>query len=192
MSHLSRPRVANSAITLSRGPTHGTRRGRRGHEKTARNRKSAYRALRSGRHASHEGIGYHNSFEPRGAPSVDKRRTHQTQERHRCEVSEEISCRREDQEMQTLCSRPFAVESLAIGALTLSALQTQGGDFTLTNLVSNIDGLAKITDPQLVNPWGVSHSLTSPFWTSNQGTNTATLYNVTQGTSVTKVNINSP
>jgi hypothetical protein len=35
---------------LSRGPTHGARRGRRGHEKTARNRKSAYRTLRSGRH----------------------------------------------------------------------------------------------------------------------------------------------
>jgi len=94
--------------------------------------------------------------------------------------------------MRTLCSRPFAVASLAIGALTLSALQTQGQDFHQTNLVSNIDGLAKITDPQLVNPWGVSHSLTSPFWTSNQGTNTATLYNVTQGTSVTKVNINPP
>jgi len=94
--------------------------------------------------------------------------------------------------MRTLCSRTFAVASLAIGALTLSALQTQGQDFHQTNLVSNIDGLAKITDPQLVNPWGVSHSLTSPFWTSNQGTNTATLYNVTQGTSVTKVNINPP
>src|SRR5215467_9179784 len=103
-----------------------------------------------------------------------------------------LICRREDQQMRTLCSRPFAVASLAIGALTLSALQTQGQDFTQTNLVSNIDGLAKITDPQLVNPWGVAHSLTSPFWTSNQGTNTATLYNVTQGTSVTKVNINPP
>ena len=94
--------------------------------------------------------------------------------------SEEISYRREDQEMRTLCSRPFAVASFAIGALTLSALQTQaaeqtqGADLTQTNLVSNIPALkAKITDPQLVNPWGVSHSPTSPFWTSNQGKNTA-------------------
>src|SRR5262249_2046336 len=68
------------------------------------------------------------------------------------EFFEVPSCRREDQEMQTLCSRPFAVASLAIGALTLSALQTQGADFTQTNLVSDIPGLAKITDPQLVNP----------------------------------------
>src|SRR5262249_18673316 len=100
--------------------------------------------------------------------------------------------------MQTLCSRPFAVASLAIGALTLSALQTPGADFTQTNLLSNIDGLATIPDPQLVNPWGVSHILTSPFWTSNQGgsdgagNNTATLYAVTDKTTVTKVNINPP
>jgi uncharacterized protein (TIGR03118 family) len=101
--------------------------------------------------------------------------------------------------MRTLCSRPFAVASLAIGALTLSALQTQGAeqtqgaDLTQTNLVSNIPALkAKITDPQLVNPWGVSHSPTSPFWTSNQGKNTATLYAVTGETTVTKVNINAP
>ena len=101
-----------------------------------------------------------------------------------------------DQKMRTLCSRPFAVASLAIGALTLSALQTQGAeqtqgaDLTQTNLVSDIPGLAKITDPQLVNPWGVSHSPTSPFWTSNQGKNTATLYAVTDKTTVSKVNIN--
>jgi uncharacterized protein (TIGR03118 family) len=99
--------------------------------------------------------------------------------------------------MRTLCSRPFAVASLAIGALTLSALQTRADDcstgcFTQTNLVSDIPGLAKITDPQLVNPWGVSHSPTSPFWTSNQGKNTATLYAVTGETTVTKVNINAP
>src|SRR5215813_7051921 len=101
-------------------------------------------------------------------------------------------------QMRTLCSRPFAVASLAICALTLSALQTQGAeqtqgaDLTQTNLVSDIPGLAKITDPQLVNPWGVSHSPTSPFWTSNQGKNTATLYAVTDKTTVTKVNINPP
>jgi uncharacterized protein (TIGR03118 family) len=108
--------------------------------------------------------------------------------------------------MRTLCSRPFAVASLAIGALTLSALQTlqtqgadkpkglktQGADFTQTNLVSDIPDLATITDPQLVNPWGVSHSPTSPFWISNQRKNTATLYRVTGKTTVSKVNINPP
>jgi hypothetical protein len=63
----------------------------------------------------------------------------------------------------------------------------QDPNFVQTNLVSNIPGLATITDPNLVNPWGVSHSPTSPFWVSNQGTNTATLYGVTDATNVSKV-----
>lgn len=37
---------------------------------------------------------------------------------------------------------------------------------------------AAITDPALVNPWGVSHSATSPFWVSDNGTGQATLYSV--------------
>ncbi len=52
--------------------------------------------------------------------------------------------------------------------------------------------MATITDPELVNPWGVAHSATSPFWTSNQGSNTATLYAVTGSTNVTKTIINPP
>src|SRR5262245_55235995 len=97
--------------------------------------------------------------------------------------------------MRTLCSRPFAVASLAIGALTLSALQTQGADFTQTNLVSNIDGLAKITDLKLKNPScdsyrpGSTESPGSPFWVSNQGTSTATVYGVADKTTVRQVNI---
>jgi uncharacterized protein (TIGR03118 family) len=64
--------------------------------------------------------------------------------------------------------------------------------YVQTNLVSDIPGLAAITDPELINPWGVSESTTSPFWVSNQNTNTSTLYTVTNNTDVTKVNINSP
>jgi uncharacterized protein (TIGR03118 family) len=48
-----------------------------------------------------------------------------------------------------------------------------------SNLVSDIQGLAQVTDPSLVNPWGVSFSPSSPFWVSNQHTNTATLYTQT-------------
>lgn len=46
-----------------------------------------------------------------------------------------------------------------------------------TNLVSNIPGLASTTDPNLVNPWGISASSTSPFWISDNGTGVTTLYN---------------
>jgi uncharacterized protein (TIGR03118 family) len=45
-----------------------------------------------------------------------------------------------------------------------------------TNIVSDVPGLAPVTDPNLKNPWGVSFSATSPFWVSNAGSNTSTLY----------------
>jgi len=45
------------------------------------------------------------------------------------------------------------------------------------NLVSDIAGMADVTDAHLVNPWGISESTGSPFWVSNQGTATSTLYN---------------
>jgi uncharacterized protein (TIGR03118 family) len=78
------------------------------------------------------------------------------------------------------------------GLLALTVNSVHADPFIQTNLVSDIPGLATITDPLLVNPWGLSHSPTSPFWTSNQGTSTATLYGVTGSTNVTKVNINPP
>src|SRR5881397_3206834 len=51
--------------------------------------------------------------------------------------------------------------------------------FSQTNLVSSVSGLAPVTDTNLRNPWGMSFSATSPFWVSNQGTNTSTLYGAT-------------
>lgn len=50
-------------------------------------------------------------------------------------------------------------------------------DVRQTNLVSDIPGMAKFTDPNLVNPWGISESAGSPFWVSNNGSDTSTLYN---------------
>jgi uncharacterized protein (TIGR03118 family) len=79
-----------------------------------------------------------------------------------------------------------------LAVLLLGAAPAYAGPYIQTNLVSNIPGFATITDPKLVNPWGFSHSATSPFWVSNQGTNSTTLYAVTGGTSVTKTVINPP
>jgi uncharacterized protein (TIGR03118 family) len=50
-------------------------------------------------------------------------------------------------------------------------------DFVQTNLVSDIPGFAATTDPQLINPWGLTASSTSPFWVSDNQTGFATLYN---------------
>jgi len=76
--------------------------------------------------------------------------------------------------------------AIALGAFCAETGQALAG-YLQTNLVSDIPGLAIITDPLLVNPWGMSRSPTSPFWTSNQGTNSATLYAVTGTTTVTQV-----
>ncbi len=44
------------------------------------------------------------------------------------------------------------------------------------NLVSNLPGKAPVTDPNLVNPWGLSRSSTSPWWASDNGMGVSTLY----------------
>jgi len=49
--------------------------------------------------------------------------------------------------------------------------------FVQTNLVSDVPGLAEFTQPDLINPWGMSSSATSPIWVSDNGTGLATLYN---------------
>jgi uncharacterized protein (TIGR03118 family) len=91
-----------------------------------------------------------------------------------------------------LFQRFLATTTIILSVLYASAWQAEAGPFVQTDLVSDISGLATITDAQLVNPWGLAFTATSPFWTSNQGANTATLYAVTGSTSVNKVVINPP
>jgi uncharacterized protein (TIGR03118 family) len=81
---------------------------------------------------------------------------------------------------------------IAIGALCAGTNQSLALPYDQTNLVSDIPGLAAVTDPELKNPWGMSETATSPFWISNQGTNTSTLYSISGSTNVSKVNINAP
>jgi uncharacterized protein (TIGR03118 family) len=52
--------------------------------------------------------------------------------------------------------------------------------FTVTNLVTDDQTVnaAQITDPNLVNAWGISFSPASPFWVSDNGTGKSTLYRV--------------
>jgi uncharacterized protein (TIGR03118 family) len=44
------------------------------------------------------------------------------------------------------------------------------------NLVSDQTGVADFVDPNLINPWGICTSATSPFWLSDNGTGLSTLY----------------
>src|SRR5579863_9819682 len=74
------------------------------------------------------------------------------------------------------------MKRLLLIACTLLVFQTSSlfADslvYSQVNLVANTPGVAAQTDSHLINPWGMSFSATSPFWVSNQGSNTATLYN---------------
>jgi uncharacterized protein (TIGR03118 family) len=61
--------------------------------------------------------------------------------------------------------------------LSLTPLARGAAIYVQTDLVSDVPGLALTTDPNLVNPWGISNSATSPYWISDQGTGVSTLYN---------------
>jgi uncharacterized protein (TIGR03118 family) len=44
------------------------------------------------------------------------------------------------------------------------------------NLISDLNGVARITDPNLVNPWGMAAGPTTPLWVADNGTDVSTLY----------------
>jgi uncharacterized protein (TIGR03118 family) len=76
--------------------------------------------------------------------------------------------------------RSLVTTTIAIGILYTGAWRAEADSaYVQTDLVSDIPGLAALTEPNLVNPWGMSHTATSPIWTSNQGTSTANLFAVT-------------
>ena len=89
-------------------------------------------------------------------------------------------------------------QAVILTTVALSALCAGSGtahaQFKQTNLVSDIPGLATLTDPSLINPWGVSFLPGSPIWVSNQGTNTSNLYPVvgSTGVSPTLFTVNIP
>ena len=76
--------------------------------------------------------------------------------------------------------------SALITGLALS-LPVAATPFTTINLVTDDQTVnaAQITDPNLVNAWGISHSPTSPFWVSSNGKALSTLYRVDPLTNAT-------
>jgi uncharacterized protein (TIGR03118 family) len=73
--------------------------------------------------------------------------------------------------------RPW--KSLSVFAVSLFLLPaiTQAQHYKQTNLVSDISGMAPVTDPNLKNPWGLTRSPGgSPWWVGNNNSGTSTLY----------------
>jgi uncharacterized protein (TIGR03118 family) len=75
----------------------------------------------------------------------------------------------------------FVLAALAVGG-------TAKAQYGQTNLVSDLPGVAAVTDPNLQNPWGIAASPTSPLWVADNKTGLASIYNgdgVIQGLVVT-------
>jgi uncharacterized protein (TIGR03118 family) len=83
-------------------------------------------------------------------------------------------------------ARSLAARALVPLAICLAASVSSrcSAQYLTTNLVSNQPGVAKITDPGLLNAWGISYGATSPFWVSSNGAGTAVLYSVNPATNV--------
>src|SRR5215831_1164301 len=77
-------------------------------------------------------------------------------------------------------TRRFNITRYCIAKLILLAgmqiTAFAGTAYVQHNLVSDIPGLADQTDPNLVNPWGLASSSTSPLWVSNNHSGTSTVY----------------
>ena len=65
---------------------------------------------------------------------------------------------------------------LGIGLLCV-CLPAFAGSYEQVNLVSDISGIARFPDGNLVNSWGITHGPNSPFWIADNGTGVSTLYN---------------
>jgi uncharacterized protein (TIGR03118 family) len=85
---------------------------------------------------------------------------------------------------------PRRLLSVALAVLFgcgLFGARAEAQHYTQKNLVadqSDPSEPTRITDPNLVNPWGLSRSSGSPWWSANNGTGTSTLYNVSTGLAV--------
>ena len=74
----------------------------------------------------------------------------------------------------------FAVSAaIAIAPRLRSAMAAATPTFTQTNLISDVPGMARRTDPNLVNPWGMALGLNGGIWVSDNHSGKATTYDGT-------------
>jgi uncharacterized protein (TIGR03118 family) len=82
-------------------------------------------------------------------------------------------------------SRAKLIVPLIASAVLAFALPARADPYLETNLVTDNQAFltgagyapAAHVDPNLINPWGISHSATSPFWVSDNNAGVSTVYN---------------
>jgi hypothetical protein len=78
--------------------------------------------------------------------------------------------------MEDYLKRTLSLFGLLMTLAIPSGLGAQQAGYFQTNLVSNTAGVATTTDPQLLNPWGISFIPGQDFWIANNKSGTSTLY----------------
>jgi uncharacterized protein (TIGR03118 family) len=79
---------------------------------------------------------------------------------------------------------------VALAPAAPAAARQPGNAYHQTNLVSDLPGLAQLTDPDLVNPWGLAAGPTTPAWVADNGTDKATIYpGFVNGSPITKAGL---
>ena len=71
----------------------------------------------------------------------------------------------------------LAAAAATFGASALYASASGDNLYSVTKLVSDQPGVAPVTDPNLVNGWGLTRSGGSPWWVADNETDKSTLYN---------------
>jgi len=69
-----------------------------------------------------------------------------------------------------------ALVAFVLPTAALAGGKQQSGTYRQENLVSDIPGVADITDPDLVNPWGLAAGAKTPLWVADNGTDKSTIY----------------
>jgi uncharacterized protein (TIGR03118 family) len=86
----------------------------------------------------------------------------------------------------------LGVLALGLVAALHAAAGPPGGAYKVTPLVSSIPGVAPLTDPELVNAWGLTRGATTPWWVADNGpdptASKSTVY-TGGGTKVLSVNV---
>jgi uncharacterized protein (TIGR03118 family) len=88
-----------------------------------------------------------------------------------------------------LAAAPLLVAAAAPAA---AANVNSQNAFVVTNLQSDVPGVATFTDPDLVNGWGIVAGPTTPWWVADNGTSRSTLYNGATGAKVATVIVDIP
>jgi uncharacterized protein (TIGR03118 family) len=78
--------------------------------------------------------------------------------------------------MENNVKKAFLSFGLLMTLTIPSGLWAQQAGYSQTNLVSNTAGVATTTDPQLLNPWGISALPGQDFWIADNNSGVSTLY----------------